>query len=93
MARTEFDVLEGGPVATTEELVRAMEAVHEVHVSETFTDHVVEIVKRTRTHPAHRAGGQPPRRDRAGQGLAGPGPDPRPQLRRSPKTCSPWPRT
>src|SRR5689334_10454126 len=35
VARTEFDVLEGGPVATSEQLVKAMEAVHEVHVSET----------------------------------------------------------
>ena len=58
-ARTEFDVIEGGPVATTEDLVRAMEAVHEVHVSETFTDHVVELVKRTRTHPAIELGGSP----------------------------------
>src|SRR5437667_6150068 len=31
VARTEFDVLEGGPVAATEELVRAMEAVHNVY--------------------------------------------------------------
>src|SRR5579863_10019952 len=51
VARTEFDVLDGGPVAATEELVRAMEAVHNVYVSETFTDHVVEIVTRTRRHP------------------------------------------
>jgi MoxR-like ATPase len=59
VARTEFDVLEGGPVASSEQLVRAMEAVHEVHVSETFTDHVVEIVKRTRTHPAIELGASP----------------------------------
>ena len=59
VARTEFDVLEGGPVATTEELVRAMEAVHEVYVSETFTDHVVEIVKRTRNHPRIELGASP----------------------------------
>src|SRR3954447_22815080 len=59
VARTEFDVMEGGPVATTEDLVRAMEAVHEVYVSETFTDHVVEIVKRTRTHPAIELGASP----------------------------------
>ena len=55
MARTEFDVLEGGPVATTEELVRAMEAVHEVYVSDTFTDHVVEIVEPHAEPSAHRA--------------------------------------
>lgn len=59
VARTEFDVLEGGPVTTTEQLVGVMEAVHEVFVSETFTDHVVEIVKRTRTHPALELGSSP----------------------------------
>jgi MoxR-like ATPase len=59
VARTEFDVLEGGPVASTEELVRAMEAVHNVYVSETFTDHVVEIVARTRTHPRIELGASP----------------------------------
>jgi MoxR-like ATPase len=59
VARTEFDALEGGPVAATEELVRAMEAVHEVYVSETFTDHVVEIVGRTRNHPQIELGSSP----------------------------------
>jgi MoxR-like ATPase len=59
VARTEFDVLEGGPVALTEDLVRAMEAVHDVYVSETFTDHVVEIVTRTRNHPRIELGASP----------------------------------
>ncbi len=59
VARTEFDVLEGGPVASTIELVRAMEAVHNVYVSDTFTDHVVEIVARTRTHPKIELGASP----------------------------------
>jgi MoxR-like ATPase len=59
VARTEFDVLEGGPIATTEELVRAMEAVHNVYVSETFTDHVVEVVGRTRKHPCIELGASP----------------------------------
>jgi MoxR-like ATPase len=36
-----------------------MEAVHEVYVSDTFTDHVVEIVKRTRNHPALELGASP----------------------------------
>ena len=52
VAKTEFDNIEGGPVAGIEALVKAMEAVHEVYVSDTFTDHVVEIVNRTRKHPA-----------------------------------------
>lgn len=48
VARTEFDVLEHESVGTSEELIAAMEAVQQVYVSETFTDHVVDIVHRTR---------------------------------------------
>jgi MoxR-like ATPase len=36
-----------------------MEAVHNVYVSETFTDHVVEIVTRTRKHPRIELGSSP----------------------------------
>jgi MoxR-like ATPase len=36
-----------------------MEAVHRVYVSETFLDHVVEIVGRTRQHPAVELGNSP----------------------------------
>jgi MoxR-like ATPase len=36
-----------------------MEAVHQVYVSETFTDHVVEVVGRTRNHPAIELGASP----------------------------------
>ena len=36
-----------------------MEAVHDVYVSETFTDHVVEIVTRTRNHPRIELGASP----------------------------------
>ena len=39
--------------------MRAMEAVHEVYVSDTFTDHVVEIVTRTRNHPRIELGSSP----------------------------------
>ena len=48
VARTEFDVLEHRPVGTRDELIAAMEAVQTIHVSETFADHVVAIVNRTR---------------------------------------------
>lgn len=48
VARTEFDVLEHRPVGHVDDLVKAMEAVQQVYVSDTFTDHVVEIVHRTR---------------------------------------------
>jgi MoxR-like ATPase len=52
IARTEFDILEKEPVGSSERLVAAMEAVHQVHVSDTFLEHVVEIVGRTRKHSA-----------------------------------------
>ena len=70
VARTEFDVLEGGPVATTEELVRAMEAVHNVYVER----HIHRPCRRDRrSHakpPPHRAGSQPAGRHRADERLA-----------------------
>ncbi len=59
VARTEFDSLEGGPVGSIEQLVVAMEAVQSVHVSDTFVEHVVDVVKRTRTHPAIELGASP----------------------------------
>ncbi len=59
VARTEFDVLDEHPVGSTEELVAAMEAVQRVHVSETFLEHVVEIVNRTRRHAHIELGASP----------------------------------
>ena len=59
IARTEFDVLKKEPVGSSTELVAAMEAVHQVHVSETFVEHVVEAVNRTRTHPSVELGCSP----------------------------------
>lgn len=51
IARTEFDVLDDQPVGSTEQLVTAMEAVQGVHVSDTFVEHAVAVVHRTRNHP------------------------------------------
>ncbi|MBC8290431.1 MAG: MoxR family ATPase, partial [Planctomycetes bacterium] len=51
IAKTEFDVLEKEPVGSTENLVECMEAVQEIYVSDTFVEHVVELVNRTRNHP------------------------------------------
>lgn len=51
VARTEFDILEDEPVADCEELIKAMEALESIYVSETFLDHVVNLVNRTRNHP------------------------------------------
>jgi MoxR-like ATPase len=59
VARTEFDVLDDRPVGSTQELVAAMEAVQLVHVSETFLEHVVEVVGRTRRHAAVELGASP----------------------------------
>jgi MoxR-like ATPase len=59
VALTEFDMIDRQPVASSNQLVAAMEQVHEVHVSETFLNHVVELVNRTRVHPAIELGGSP----------------------------------
>ncbi len=59
IAITEFDVLEHEPVGSSEQLVAAMETVHQMHVSDTFMEHVVEIVRRTRRHPAIELGCSP----------------------------------
>lgn len=59
IARTEFDMLDHEPVGHAEDLIAAMEAVHQVHVSEPFMEHVVEIVNRTRNHPRIELGGSP----------------------------------
>ncbi len=59
IARTEFDMIDDSPVGSNEQLIAAMEAVHDVHVSDTFLEHVVEIVNRTRQHSAIELGGSP----------------------------------
>ncbi len=59
IVQTEFDTIDSKPVGTDAEIVAAMEAVNGVHVSETFIAHVVELVNRTRNHPAVELGGSP----------------------------------
>jgi MoxR-like ATPase len=51
VARTEFDVLGDQDTGSSQQLVAAMEDVQQVHVSEAFLEHCVEIVNRTRKHP------------------------------------------
>jgi MoxR-like ATPase len=51
VARTEFDVLGEQTTGSSEQLVRAMEDVTQVHVSDAFLEHCVAIVNRTRKHP------------------------------------------
>ena len=52
-------MLDGQDKGSAEQLVRAMEDVQEVHVSETFIEHVIEIVNRTRSHPLLELGCSP----------------------------------
>lgn len=59
VAKTEFDILDKKPVGTSDDLVDAMHAVQEVHISDVFIDHVVELVNRTRIHPALEVGCSP----------------------------------
>ena len=59
IVQTEFDVLKKEPVGSTKELIAAMEAVHRVHVSETFVEHVVDLVNRSRKHPSVELGCSP----------------------------------
>ena len=59
VVQTEFDVLEKEPVGHAEELVAAMESVNSVHVSETFIEHVVQLVNDTRNHPQLELGCSP----------------------------------
>jgi len=46
--KTAFDMIPSEPCATIEDLVRAMEAVQRVHVSDVFAKHSVELSRRTR---------------------------------------------
>ena len=48
MPKTAFDMIDGSPVGTATDLVAAMESVQQVHVSEVFLKHSVELVRRTR---------------------------------------------
>lgn len=59
VVETEFDVLDNEPVGDSEDLIAAMEAVHSVHVSDTFVEHVVNLVNLTRDHPQIELGCSP----------------------------------
>ncbi len=51
VAKTEFDLIGDSAVGTTEDLVAATQAVHQIHVSDVFLKHVIDVVERTRKHP------------------------------------------
>jgi MoxR-like ATPase len=57
--KTAFDMISSEPVCHLTDLVVAMEAVQNVHVSEVFMKHCVEFVRLTRTHPAIELGCSP----------------------------------
>ncbi len=59
LMRTEFDMLSESQVGGKEEIAKAMEDVNKVHVSQTFLEHVVQIVDRTRKHPSLELGASP----------------------------------
>ena len=58
--KTSFDLLDQPPVASVPDLVDGMAKVQEVHVSEVFIKHCVELVRRTR-HNRHLDLGASPR--------------------------------
>ena len=57
--KTSFDLVNQPPVTTVDELVSAMAAVQEVYVSEVFTKHAVELVRRTRRNKCVELGASP----------------------------------
>ena len=57
--KSAFDMIADEPVCGLPELVAAMEAVQQVHVSDVFMKHCVELVRLTREHPAVELGCSP----------------------------------
>lgn len=59
VAKTEFDMIGDEQAGTSTDLIEAMEAVQQVHVSEVFIKHTVDVVERTRNHPDLEVGCSP----------------------------------
>ncbi len=59
VARTEFDLIADEAIGSESDLVSAMEAANQIHVSEVFLKHVVDVVERTRKHPELELGCSP----------------------------------
>ena len=64
--KTAFDMIVDEPCATVTDLVRAMEEVQRVHVSDVIVKHCVQLANRTRSSPLLDFGCSP----RAGMALA-----------------------
>ena len=59
VARTEFDMVRDEAIGSEADLVAAMESANEIHVSDVFLKHVVDVVERTRHHPELELGCSP----------------------------------
>ena len=59
VAKTEFDMIGDEQAGSSTDLIDAMEAVQQVHVSEVFIKHTVDVVERTRNHPDLEVGCSP----------------------------------
>lgn len=57
--KTSFDSIESAPVASAADLVEAMAAVQRVYLSDVFTKHAVELVRRTRRNKSIEVGASP----------------------------------
>jgi MoxR-like ATPase len=57
--QTAFDLIDDTPACSIDELTEAMERVQAVYVSEVFTNHCVELVRRTRVCEHVELGGSP----------------------------------
>jgi len=57
--KTAFDMIKDEPCCSVEDLTRGMAAVQKIYVSEVFIRHCVEIIRKTRKHPALEVGASP----------------------------------
>ena len=57
--KTAFDMLDREPCCHIADLTEAMSAVQDIHVSDIFIKHCVELVRRTREHPDIEISGSP----------------------------------
>jgi MoxR-like ATPase len=57
--QTAFDLIGQRQTCSVEELVQGMEQVKQVYVSQVFTEHVVELIRRTREHRLIELGASP----------------------------------
>ena len=59
VANTEFDIVSDKPVGEANDLISVIDAVHQIHVSDVFIKHVVELISRTRNNSHIELGASP----------------------------------